>query len=163
MTPFEAVLCRVVFAHRAAHLLDAAPGPEGRFHHDGQPAIYLSPTLADTRVAMRAYLRDDDPPRVMAQIAVSAARVLDLRQPQVLARLGLQGGESLVSWRPQRAAGLPATSWTVSDRARDLDTDGMIYPSDRAPSGWHLVLFRWNAPDAARLALIGAPQPWTAA
>jgi len=32
----------------------------------------------------------------------------------------------------------------VSDTARKLDADGMIYTARTDPARWHLVLFRWN-------------------
>lgn len=34
---------RIVTADRRNHVLAPAQCPEGRFHHDGQPALYLSP------------------------------------------------------------------------------------------------------------------------
>jgi hypothetical protein len=64
-----------------------------------------------------------------------------------------------VPWLPERSAGRPATSWTASDAVRAAGLDGMIYTARSAPDRWHLVLFCWNAPGAARLAPDGPPLP----
>ena len=58
---------------------------------------------------------------------------------------------------PERAAGLPATTWTASDAVRAAGACGMIYTARSAPDRWHLVLFRWNLTNGARLAPDGDP------
>ncbi len=157
MQRLEGTFYRVIFARDMVHLLSGANAPEGRFHHDGQAALYLSASPEGAAVAIATYLRPDDPPRVMVLLAVTSARILDLRQPDNLGALGLSGHEPSAKWQEERAQGLPATSWRASDSVRKAGADGMIYASRKAPELWHLVLFNWNQPGHAQVAAKGAP------
>ncbi|MGB3316229.1 MAG: RES domain-containing protein [Albidovulum sp.] len=109
MTPFSGRVWHSVFATRRDLALDGAQHREGRFHHDGQKALYLSPTPEHARLAISVYVGPDDPPRVILPLQLSMAQLLDLRDAGVQRQLGLQGHEASVNWRPERAAGLPAT------------------------------------------------------
>ena len=151
---------RILFASDLSRLLQGAITPEGRFHHSGQPAFYMSPTPDAAAIAVATYLRDGDAPRIIAPLKVTNARILDLRRDDVLAHLGLNGAEPSVLWQPQRAKGLPATSWAASDAARHADADGMIYTSRKDPTRWHLVLFRWNTGAGAAVQEDGPAQPF---
>ena len=151
---------RIVFTHDAPRLLDGVHSPEGRFHHSGQPALYMSPSPEAAAFAVATYLQPSDPPRVTARLRLTGARVVDLRDNDTLAALGLTN-EPSVEWQPERAQGLPATSWRASDAARATGADGMIYTSRKVPSRWHLVLFRWNQPGGALVELATAPVNWT--
>ncbi|MEO8243039.1 MAG: RES family NAD+ phosphorylase [bacterium] len=140
-------------------LLHGAHSPEGRFHHDGEAAFYMSPSPQTAAIAVASYVRPDDPLRVTVTLLV-AARVVDLREPETLAALGLQGHEASVLWRPERAAGIRATSWLASDAGRLAGADGMVYTSRSAPDRWHLVLFCWNRPGRATVTQVGPPVPF---
>jgi RES domain len=128
---------------RAARVLDPANSPEGRFHHDAQPTLYVSPRPDWAAHAIKAYVRDSDPPRVICELRLTGARVLDLRNPAHCAAWGIDPTHAAVPWLPERAQGLPATTWKASDRARASGADGMIYTARSEPTRWHLVLFRW--------------------
>ncbi|WP_323038413.1 RES family NAD+ phosphorylase [Gemmobacter sp.] len=141
----------------AADPLSPVRSAEGRFHHSGQAALYCSPTAEAAGHAVAAYRRPGDAPRLAYPLFLCAARIADLRQPATVRALGLTGQETAVPWLPERAAGLPATSWTASDTARAAGACGMIYTARSAPDRWHLVLFRWNLANGARLAPDGAP------
>lgn len=154
--PLSGVFYRVVFADALARVLDGVQHPEGRFHHGGQQAIYMSPTPEMAAIAVKTYLRPGDPDRVTVPLQVAKARVLDFRMPEAEAFLGLPWRETAVPWRDQRAAGLPATSWSASDSARAAGADGMIYPSRQRSDRWHLVLFRWNIPGGP-MVTVGGP------
>ena len=106
---------------------------------------------------MATYLRPQDPPRVIAALTITAAQVVDLRQPETLRCLALTGAEPSVEWQPQRSQGMPATSWLASDVARATGVDGMVYTSRKDPSRWHLVLFHWNQPGRASVTPVGLP------
>lgn len=145
-------------------LLPAAADPlspvlsrEGRFHHDGQAALYCSPSPEAAAHAIARYLRPGDAPRLAYPLALTAARIADLRDASTLAALGLKGHETAVPWLPERAAGRPATTWTASDAVRAARLHGMIYTARSAPDRWHLVLFCWNRPGAAQLQPDGPP------
>ena len=57
--------------------------------------------------------------------------------------LNIDPALAAVPWLPERAKGLPAATWGVSDLARASGACGMIYSARSEPSRWHLVLFRW--------------------
>jgi RES domain-containing protein len=152
---------RSVFEADVARLLDGALSVEGRYHHDGQKALYMSPSPEYSRIAIDTYLRDGDPPRVIVPLDVGPAALADLRDPDVQRALGLDGTESGTLWQPERAAGRPATSWIASDAARNKDADGIIYAARSDPDRWHIVLFRWNAPAAPAVIADGPPLPFT--
>jgi RES domain-containing protein len=151
---------RTVFAADLDRVLQGARSPEGRFHHDGQPTLYLSPSPAFSRIAVDTYLRDGDPPRIIVPIDVSDAHLADLRDPKVQQHLGLIGTEASTLWQPERAAGRPATSWIASDAARNADADGIIYAARSDPQRWHIVLFRWNAATGPQVRQCGLPIPF---
>lgn len=163
MTPLSGRFYRIVFARDISRVLDGVRSPEGRFHHDRQRTIYMSPSPEAAAVAVNIYLKPDDPPRLIVPLLVSDAMVLDFRTPQVEQSLGLKWRETAVPWARQRAKGQPATSWRASDAARNAGADGMIYPSRTLPSRWHhLVLFRWNKPGGPSLKTDGVAQPFVA-
>jgi len=144
--PFPALdglFYRIVPQARAAKALAPAISPEGRFHHDAQPSLYLSSRPDWACHAIAPYVRDDDPPRVICELHLTGARVLDLRIPAHCAAWNIDPALAAIPWLPQRAQGLPASTWEVSDRARTSGADGMIYTARSEPSRWHLVLFRW--------------------
>jgi RES domain-containing protein len=151
---------RSVFAADAARVLEGARSPEGRYHHDGQAALYLSPTPEFSRIAIDAYLRADDPPRVIVPLEVRDARLVDLRNVTVQRALGLKGTEAGTLWQPERAMGRPATSWIASDAARAANAQGIIYAARSDPARWHVVLFRWNCPDGPLVQFCDPPIPF---
>jgi RES domain-containing protein len=151
---------RSVFAADTGHVLAGTRSPEGRYHHDGQPALYISPSPAFSRIAIDAYLKADDPPRVIVPLDLTGAELLDVRDTTVQHALGLNGTEAGTLWQPQRAAGLPATSWIASDAARRAGADGMIYAARSDPTRWHVVLFRWNIPAGPIIRQSGSPIPF---
>lgn len=134
---------RVVPQDRAAQALAPAISPEGRFHHDDQPTLYVSPRPDWACHAIAAYVRPDDPPRVIIELRLTA-RVLDLRDPTHCDAYGIDPALAAVPWLPERAEGRSASTWQVSDHARGSGADGMIYTARSAPTRWHLVLFKWS-------------------
>ena len=153
MKPLSGIFYRLKETARAGEILAPAHSPEGRFHHDGQKAIYLSETPEGCRVAMSYYARPGDPPQTMFALHLSGARILDLRDADQCARFGIDPGNANIRWQNQRAAGQIASTWAISDAARAAGADGMLNPSRSHPELTHLVLFRWNTPGAPTLAL----------
>jgi RES domain-containing protein len=144
--PFPALdglFYRIVPQDRAATALAPAISPEGRFHHSGQPTLYVSSRPDWAEHAIKTYVRDDDPPRVICELQVTGAKVLDLRRPDHCTAFGINPTLAAIPWLPQRAKGLIASTWEVSDRARASGADGMIYTARSEPTRWHLVLFHW--------------------
>ncbi len=160
MVACDLALYRIVFATRAAEVLDGVTHPEGRFHHDGQRALYASPSPETAGIAIDIYLKPDDPDRVIVPLKLCNARLADLRDASTCADLAIDPHWPSVPWADERAAGQPATSWRASDAARAAGADGMIYASRRVPSRWHVVLFVWNDSAGATLAQNGIARPW---
>jgi RES domain-containing protein len=151
---------RTVFAADVDRVLQGTRSPEGRFHRDGQPTLYMSPSAEFSRIAVDVYLRDGDPLRVIVPLDVTYADLVDLRDPGIQRRLGLNGTEASVPWQPERAAGRPATSWIASDAARSAGADGIIYAARTNPLRWHIVLFVWNAPTGPQVRQSDPPIPF---
>jgi len=144
--PLSGRFYRITFATDAARVLGGVIHPEGRFHHDHQPAIYCSPTADAAAAAVKVYAKPDDPPRVINMLDITGATVCDLRDPDTCAALGISLETPNVPWVNQRAIGIDATSWKASDAVRATKADGMIYTCRRKPRiRWHLVLFNWNS------------------
>jgi len=155
MTPFSGGVWRILFAEFADDPLSPARAPEGRFHYGGQPAIYTSLTAEGAGVAIQRYLTDNDPPRVIVPLKISAAGLLDLRT-------GLDTNAEIpptsVVWQDQRAMGRRASTWDISDHARSIGAQGMLYPARSRPDLGHLVLF--GAPVPGTLRQSASSQPW---
>ncbi len=161
MTPLVEPLAgrfyRMLFVQDLLRLLDGAIRPEGRFHHSGQPALHLSPSVEAAGFAVDIYVGSNDPPRVVQPMVLTGARIMDLRRPEVFRHFGLNGNEPSVPWLPEREAGMPATSWRASDAVRKSAVDGMVFSSRRNAARWHLVLFQWNALGHATVTRCGSP------
>lgn len=143
---------RIVPAAHVAAALDPTPSREGRFHHDFQPTLYVSSRPDWAQHAVRVYVGPNDPPRVICEVTIGPARVLDLRDSAQCAAWGVDPRLAAVPWLPERAQGLAASSWQVADAARAGGAAGMIYTARSAPDRWHLVLFDWaGEPVTARL------------
>ena len=149
---------RIVPAAHVETALAPAPSREGRFHHDFQPTLYVSSRPDWAQHAVRVHVRPEDPPRVICELMLGPARVLDLRDARQCAEWGVDPGLAAVPWQPERAQGHRATSWTPADMARASGADGMIYTARTAPARWHLVLFRWRQPPISAQ-LTGHRQP----
>jgi len=139
---------RMKFKNEAANLLRPAHSPEGRWHHDGQTALYLSETPEGTHIASRMYMRPNDPEREVYPLTVTNARVLNLRNEAALQHHNIDTREKHSMWHEVRAQGKPSPTWAISDAIRALGFDGMLCPSRSRPDLTHLTLFRWNIEDA---------------
>lgn len=135
---------RIVPQARSAYVLDPAISPEGRFHHGNQPTLYVSPRPEWAEHAIKRYVLADDPPRVACELEIPGAKVLDLRDQEQCATWGADASLAAIPWMPERARGLAASTWRISDLARDNGADGMIYTARSEPNRWHLVLFNWH-------------------
>jgi len=117
--------------------------------------MYLSETPEGCHVAMAYYSNPDDPVRLLYALALNNARLLDLRNAAQCARFGIDASNANNRWQNERADGLPASTWVISDAARLAGADGMLSPSRSRPELTHLTLFRWNLPDGPALSVTG--------
>lgn len=143
MKLLEGRFYRLIDKARAGEVLSPAQSPEGRFHHSGQRALYLSETIAGTHVAMARYKSTGPPGQIVLPLWLENARVLDLRDHSQCRRLNIDPSQTNSVWQE---APRPSPTWRISDVARALGADGMLYPSRSRPELTHVVLFEWNAP-----------------
>ncbi len=139
---------RLIDKARAEDVLLPARSPEGRFHHHGQRALYLSKTIEGTRVAMARYKSAETPEQVALPLWLARAQVLDLRDHSQCERLDVDPIDTNLVWQDGPR---PSPTWQISDAARILGAHGMLYPSRSRPDLTHLVLFEWNMPMAPTL------------
>ncbi len=150
---------RMKFLHEAEDILNQVRSPEGRSHHGGQRALYLSETPEGCRIATRIYRQADDPARGIFPLSVEGGEVVDLRDLDACAALGIDRTHRQANWQTIRAKGLPSPTWDISDRVRELGLDGMIYESRSQPDLAHLTLFRWNDAGGPKVRRAGDPSP----
>lgn len=145
----DGIYWRMKFLSEASDILGPARAPEGRSHHDGQRACYLSESQRGAIIATKIYVKPNDPPRGLFPLNIQRARVVDLRDRVATEHFEIDVTHRAADWQAIRARGLPAPTWEISDRVRDLNLDGMLYASRTEPTITHLTLFRWNEPGTA--------------
>ena len=164
LTAVDGIYWRAMFAADAGDPLRPARAPEGRSHHGGQRALYLSATPEGCVVTSRVYLRPGDPERVILPLWVRSGRIVDLRDAGATAAWGIDTTHRAADWQAIRATGAPSPTWAISDRVRALGLDGMLYASRSHPAKTHLTLFSWalsgGPPGGAEVAPGGAPVPF---
>jgi RES domain-containing protein len=149
---------RSVLTDRIDHVL-TAPGPAsaGRYHRPGQPTIYITSEADWAVIATGIYAEEDGRERVIVPLELDSALVLDQRDTAVRAAYGISLDDAMTRWRPHLAEGRDAPSWRNADAARASGADGIVDPSRGIVDGWHVALFRWNAPGAPQLRVAGDP------
>ena len=157
VTHISGTFYRMIIASRLAEVLAPAKSPEGRSHYNGQLALYLSQTPEGTAVAVKRYMQQNDPPRVVCSISVSSANIVDLRDLDACRLLDIDPSQRTVEWQDLRAKGLRSTTWDISDRVRELGLDGMLYASRTKPNLTHLTLFKWNDLGGPAVKVVGQP------
>jgi len=120
----------------------------GRYSRSHEPTLYLSSSVDGVEAAMIAHAGARSTVREIVEIDVEASRVVDLRDSEALARVGVSLADAVAPWQDIADAGGTPLSWTVRDRLLEAGANGVIDPSRKRPGLWHLVLFRWNEPDA---------------
>lgn len=162
MRPLAGRFWRAGFIAHEADLLTPARAPEGRWHHGGQRALYLSGSPEGCQVALKVYLRESDGARAIYPLEVRADRVIDLRCAETRASLGTSLDEMHAFWADLLTQGRHSPTWSLGDRLRDMGAEGILTPSRSRPDLTHLTLFSWNAPQGPSVRREGAPLPWPA-
>lgn len=130
----------------------------GRYSRPDEPTLYLSASVDGVEAAMVAHRDARSSSLEILELEVEATRIVDLRDASALATLGIDLEDAVAPWQDVVAAGGTPRSWTVRDRLVEAGADGLVDPSRTRPGLWHLVLFRWNEPEAptVRVRLDGA-------
>ncbi|WIJ45312.1 RES domain-containing protein [Curtobacterium citreum] len=126
----------------------------GRYSRADEPTLYLSSSVDGVEAAMIAHRDARTPEPAIVAVDVEATRIVDLRDPLVLAQLGIDLADATAPWQEVVAAGGVPSSWSVRDRLVEAGAHGLIDPSRKRPGLWHLVLFRWNEPGAPTVRLL---------
>lgn len=134
LTAFSGIVWRIMFADQSEQTCEPVRSPVGRFHHDNQIALYTSCTKEGAGVAIKRYLKSDDPKRIIAPLQVNAKRIYDIRKTDFTK-------SASIVWQGNVENGEPAPTWQYSDAARTAGAQGMLYSSRSRPDLTHLVLF----------------------
>lgn len=146
---------RIMFEHDGNRVTQGAASPFGRYHHDDEPALYVSSRPDWAWKAVESYVRAGDPARNVWQLEISAAQVVDIRDKKICGQLGILPSDADKLWQSQIASGQRPSTWNVSDRVRQAGADGLVYTARSVPSRWHLVLFRWNGHGGPTVSISG--------
>ncbi len=120
----------------------------GRYSRPHEPTLYLSSSLAGVEAAMAAHKDSRAVGLETLQVAVEASGIIDLRDEKALEVVGIELADAIAPWQETVASGGVPRSWLVRDQLVAAGANGLIDPSRTKPGLWHLVLFRWNAPDS---------------
>ncbi|OAN32125.1 hypothetical protein A4X17_16970 [Plantibacter sp. H53] len=120
----------------------------GRYSRANEPTLYLSSSVDGVEAAMIAHQDARAGVREIVEIDVEASGIVDLRDARALESAGIDLADATAPWQDIAAGGGTPTSWSIRDRLLAGGANGLIDPSRKRPGLWHLVLFRWNEPDA---------------
>ena len=134
LTPFTGLVWRIMFSDQIQQSCEPVCSPIGRFHHSQQVALYTSCTEEGAGVAIKRYLKSDDPVRIIVPLQIEADYIYDIRKTDY-------SSQASVVWQDCVAKGEPAPTWAYSDTAREAGARGMLYASRSRPDLTHLVLF----------------------
>lgn len=135
---FSGIVWRILFADQSANVCKAVASPLGRFHHDSQIALYTSCSEEGASVAIKRYVKSEDPQRIIVPLQVNADRIYDIRSSE-------QSAAASMVWQDHVERGESAPTWRFSDAARAAGAQGMLYASRSRPELSHLVLFDVSA------------------
>lgn len=141
-------------AHRGQAL--ARSRLAGRYSAADQPTLYLSSSPDGVEAAMAAHGGARGDLAVMT-FDVHATAIVDLRDPAALSAAGVDLADAVAPWQDLVAARGSPRSWQVRRRLEEIGAHGLVDPSRTRPGLWHLVLFAWNGPGAARVTPAVAP------
>lgn len=135
-----------MLAPRWAHLpLDGRGAAKrgGRFNPLGSEALYMSLEFA---TAVAEYEQDlGIRPGTLCAYDVDSEDILDLRNPEVMAGLGIEADVPGCPWKQYafvRKTNPP--TWELATRLVSAGVAGILVPSFQAKAGSNLVLWSWN-------------------
>lgn len=133
-----------MFSDQEQRACESVSSPIGRFHHSEQIAMYTSCTEEGAGIAIKRYLKPDDPARIIVPLYIDSVNIYDIRNTDL-------SNKASVVWQDCVANGEAAPTWTYSDSAREAGAEGMLYASRSRPDLTHLVLFDVS-PNIVRIA-----------
>ena len=129
----------------------------GRLNHPGEPALYLALSPETAIREVQAGFAHRFQPLTLCAYEVRASRIADLRNAAVMTGLGLEPAAPPCDWRLDVAEAREPASWRLTDALRGAGAQGVLVPSYAAgagPGNLNLVLWSWNKPEGAEVAVI---------
>ena len=134
----------------------------GRLNRPGEPTLYLALSPETAIREVQAGFAHRFQPLTLCVYEVRASRVADLRNTAVMTGLGLEPAAPACDWRLDVAEGREPPSWRLADALRACTgAQGVLVPSyaagcraGGAAAHLNLVLWSWNAPGGAEVAVI---------
>jgi len=149
LIPYTGVVWRIMYESNQQQACEPVNSPMGRFHYNGQNALYTSCTEEGASIAIKRYVNLGDPDRVIVPLQIKADSIYDIRTTNY-------SKKASVVWQDCVAKGEPAPTWSYSDAVRKSGAQGMLYSSRSRPDLTHLVLF-----DLSSISLIaGDSKKW---
>lgn len=124
----------------------------GRWNPVGAPAIYAARELSTAWAEYNQGFVQH--PALIARLELSGARLADLTDPAVLARLEIPEAIHRCEWRDLMDRGVVPETHTLRERLLGEGHDSIVYPSFMSPGGSCVALWRWNAPGAPSLEIV---------
>jgi RES domain-containing protein len=121
----------------------------GRYNRKGAfEALYIANTQETALYETEAIyeragivVADRQPPRVMLSLDYQLIDIVDLRDPSVLALLGVTVDELKAPWKQAQAENRPVLTQRIGAAARAVDVEALLVPSARVDTGTNLVIF----------------------
>ena len=135
----------------------------GRFTPIGaQRTLYSSLDIATAAAELESWytyycLPDSSfQPRLLAAIAISVGRVLDLTATETLSELGLEINQICEEWRRHSDENSVAPTQTFGKLVYEAGFEGILFPSVRRDAGCNLALFPDNFRDGSHAFMLNS-------
>jgi RES domain-containing protein len=128
----------------------------GRWNVIGEPCLYAACELSTAWAEYNQGFVQH--PATIVQLRLEGARLADLTDEQVLARLGQSPDIHRTQWRADMDEGRMPQTHRIVAALHKKGYDGVLYPSFMSPGGTCVALWRWNDPGGPALSVTDPDQ-----